>query len=90
MNLHLINKECEHDAYNYIEGNEIHIEVNLPNVHRRKNMAFHKFVKELEYYALMEFICALSQVEGVYCESFCRVYNCKCMQITNKIMEGFK
>lgn len=63
---------------------KIYVNLYIPDIYHEEPK---KFIYNLNYYILMEYICALSECEGVYDKTFCQPYNCKCMNITNKMIK---
>ena len=78
------NRKRSYGASNCLLGDKIYVSLNIPTIHKRKNRNFKKFIEDLNYYILLEYICGLSEVEGVFDETFCS--NCKCRYITNVLL----
>ena len=64
--------KTENPAYNEkINDNSYRIEISLATLMLRKNMAFKKIWKKVDYYFILEFLCVLLQDQGLWSEHLC-------------------
>lgn len=59
-------------GYNqFLDSGTCKIEISLPNLIERKNTAFKRIIKQINYYFLIEYTCALLQEQGIWKRKFC-------------------
>ena len=64
--------QSENPAYNdKLINNFYKIEISLTTLLLRKNMAFKKIWKKINYYFTLEFLCVILQEQGLWKENLC-------------------
>ncbi|MBD3253973.1 MAG: hypothetical protein GF383_02720 [Candidatus Lokiarchaeota archaeon] len=87
---HLSTAKSNYCAFNQkISENTYKIEILLGSILTRKNMAFHLLVKKIDYYFLLEFLCAILQELNLWDRKMCNNgINCnlaKTIRLSNNI-----
>ena len=73
------NRQCDKNPENW------HVELYLKEFKVRKNFNFDNFVNKLNYFFLVEYICAITDQNGEWFEETMCGYFCSCKYITNKM-----
>lgn len=81
------------DAYgtNEIIADKLYkLDIFLVNLMTRKNMAYKKVARRIDFYFLVEFICVLLQEEGIWNQKYCGTgVNCNIQKTIKKMLLFF-
>lgn len=70
-------------AVNTYRDSEFLVEIDLSAFNYRKNASHERIALDIDYYFLIELLCAISRKEGLFQEPWCRSIGCKCEDMVN-------
>lgn len=74
-------------AFNiFLDRKRCKIKLLLGSLMDRKNMAFDRLVKKINNYFLLEYLCAMLESQGLWCEEMCENgHNCRIKQVLKRL-----